>query len=993
MSKGTSQTDKRLTALSTQHFKVDERSMTSLYEEVQHMAKAIRFYESSGKESTQDWSPFFRDAQRYFKIMLQSKDQAESLQGGQDCPPHLALLIAFIKLYGYTQEKLNDLTSWHLDFFYTKVLGEKKKRAVPDSVYVFVELARNIGQYLLPKGEKLLAGKDLQGENVIYTTDHEISLNHTTITQLKALHHSSQEDSSIYSFPVVNSADGYGKALEQGQGWFPFGDVRKTAKISAEIGFGLMSPMLLLKEGKRRITIEFMLDFDKRKLPDAIVTSDHLVVQITSAKQWLTKNVKDFSHDRKKINLVVELDEVDPPVVPYDKAIHGYSMNPSKWPMLKVVFMPGYTFSHYVSLQSVRFSNITLTTEVEGATSLVVKNDYGELDVNKAFHPLGFTPVRGSNFFVGIPETYTKPLQKTVLRLTWKGLPENLKIYYEGYLGPTNSLVREKEDYKVRASVRFQKKWLDLPNPDDPSGEYSLFDESITLHFAGNRDAKHEDPNNENGLIRLTLSSPLNAFGHTLYPAVYAKAIITQLQNKDAPIPNEPYTPVVEYIEASYTSTETMNVGQGDNGSFQYFHLKPFGLERVDDDHKAAKSLPLISDEFHQGGSLYIGFQNFSPPQQLSLFFEVKEVTLAEKPNPGYFYLSHSSWKPLTGNQILTDTTRGLKQTGMLVLNLPEDLSSRNPSMPTGNFWIMVGVKNSAESFDQIMNIRTNGVSCTLLLKDPDELEKITVLPPLSISAPLKKIKEIKKIEQPYSSFGGRATETEDAYFLRVSERLRHKMRGISAWDLERIILGQFPEIYKVKCIQHNDANGNVQPGSVHVIVIPYINPYNKTKILKPFVTSSLLRSIHEHIQKLTSPHVKFEISNPDYEEIKVVAKINFNSQVDAGYYIKKMQTDLQYFLSPWAFRKTDDIQLGSSLYKSSIIEFIESRPYVNFISTIQVLTNDKEVEGQLITLNEKTIMISSETHDIEAIGPDGAKCQTNQGIEEMIVDINFEVQ
>jgi hypothetical protein len=347
----------------------------------------------------------------------------------------------------------------------------------------------------------------------------------------------------------------------------------------------------------------------------------------------------------------------------------------------------------------------------------------------------------------------------------------------------------------------------------------------------------------------------------------------------------------------------------------------------------------------------------------------------------------------LYGNQILSDTTRGLKQTGIILLNLPEDMSSRNATMPKDNYWIMIAVKDRAENFDQILNIRTNGVSCTLLMKNSDELEKVEKIPPLSITTPLKKIKEIKKIEQPNSSFGGRPTETTDDYFLRVSEKLRHKMRGVSAWDIERIILEQFPEIYKVKCLQHVDANNRIRPGRVHVIVIPFVNPRRETKILKPFVTNSTLTTIKEYIQKLTSPHVKLIVTNPEYEEIKIVAQINFSSQVDAGLYIKKMQTDLQYFLSPWAFRENNDIQLGSKLYRSSIIEFIESRPYVNFISTIQVLTNNTVIDEQVIDVDEKTIIISSEEHQIEAISSDGSRCQANQGIEEMIIDINFEVQ
>ena len=37
----------------------------------------------------------------------------------------------------------------------------------------------------------------------------------------------------------------------------------------------------------------------------------------------------------------------------------------------------------------------------------------------------------------------------------------------------------------------------------------------------------------------------------------------------------------------------------------------------------------------------------------------------------------------------------------------------------------------------------------------------------------------------------------------RISERLRHKGRAITRFDYERITLEQFPEIWKVKCINH----------------------------------------------------------------------------------------------------------------------------------------------------------------------------------------------
>ncbi|HTF20026.1 MAG TPA: hypothetical protein VK658_18260 [Chryseolinea sp.] len=950
------------------------------------MAKALRFYDGVDRESTYDWSSFFPNAERFLDI-ISSTSSIAALEA-HDCPPHLALMLAFIKQYGQVQDQLNGLTSTHLDFFYTKVIGEKRKNAIPDKLYIFIELARNISQYILAKGEVILAGNDSSGKRITYTTDNQVALNHTTISQLKAIHHSSQNDTSIYSFSTVNSTDGYGKPLPPGQGWYPFGDVNRNAKIAAEIGFGIMSPILLLKDGRRRITVSFSLSTDKKWHRDEMLTSDYFVAQITSGKQWITKNVKEFSYDNKKLTLVVELGEVDPETSPYDKSVHGYALAETNWPMLKVVFMPGYTLGSYKHLQTIQFTSITLRAEVEASTALAVRNDYGELDINKTFYPLGYTPVRGSNFFVGIPETYTKPLELIKLRIKWKGLPENFKIYYEGYKGSTNSLVKGKEDYKITAAVRYKKKWHDIP-----SGEYELFGDEMVLPISTDRSRMQDDPENENGLLRLTLSSPAAAFGHSLFPAVYAKAIITQLQSKDAPIPNEPYTPVIEYIEADYLSSDTIELGPGTKESFQYFHIKPFGLEAVELIQGGIKQVSFISGEFDQAGSLFIGLQNVEPPQQLSLFFHIREVTLRDKPEPKYSYLSPTGWKPLEAKQILSDSTAGLTQTGLLVVNLPADLTARNSTMPQGIYWIRVSVSTEAESFDQILDIKTNGVSCTLSSGSTDSFVNQMTVAPNSVTGLEKKRKEIKRLEQPYSSFGGQTGETESAYFQRVSERLRHKVRGISAWDLERIILDQFPDIYKVKCIQHSDSNGNTLPGTILIIVIPYVDPLADVKVLKPFVPNSMLRKIHEHTEKLISPHAKLIITNPNYEEVKISAKVNFKNQVDTGSYIRQLQIDLQRFLSPWAFRKANDIQLGSSIYKSSIIKFIEGRPYLNFISSIQISANGQNVEGELISLDEKTIMISSERHDIEATGHEGARCQANQGIQEMIVDINFEVQ
>src|SRR4026207_1789832 len=165
MNKGTSQKERGLAALNTEHFKVDDRSVNDLLQEAQQLAKSLKFQQSKEKTPS-DWTPFFEDAERYLQHLFDAmrKEKPPS----SDCPPHLALFLAFLKLYGYTQSQLNELTSAHLNFFYSKILGENRKKAIPGRVYVFPELQKNVERYQLHEGEKLSAGKDKTGGDIIY---------------------------------------------------------------------------------------------------------------------------------------------------------------------------------------------------------------------------------------------------------------------------------------------------------------------------------------------------------------------------------------------------------------------------------------------------------------------------------------------------------------------------------------------------------------------------------------------------------------------------------------------------------------------------------------------------------------------------------------------------------------------------------------------------------------------------------------------------------
>ncbi len=61
---------------------------------------------------------------------------------------------------------------------------------------------------------------------------------------------------------------------------------------------------------------------------------------------------------------------------------------------------------------------------------------------------------------------------------------------------------------------------------------------------------------------------------------------------------------------------------------------------------------------------------------------------------------------------------------------------------------------------------------------------------------------------------GGAPAETEAAFRARVSERLRHRQRLVTAWDAERLVLDAFAQVSKAKCFPALDLDGRaVAPG------------------------------------------------------------------------------------------------------------------------------------------------------------------------------------
>ena len=982
---GTSRKERSIDALDPSSFRLDSRSLSDIYMETRQFSKAVTF---SG-EGLQNWQSLFDEGLMY----LNDTDKEKQVPyPDQACPPHLALFIAFLKLFQAVQLEFNSLTEEHLLFFYMKILRQRAYPMIGDKVYVFPELARNADQFLLGQGTGFTAGKGPNKQDIVYRTERDIYLNKAVVSQVHAIYNSKKSRESPYIFhnlPELEiefaGADPEG-GTRSNYGWFPFGNPQ-WRKQTATMGFGIYAPVLQLEEGDRHIEVVLKMEDQLNSLLKGtpINTSDWKVHYYTE-KGLHSKPISSFEVQNDELIFKVQLTKGDPPL----NSFSILEKHNARSPCLRFVLGSEYPYSFYAILQKVMVKKVLVNVVVKGMEAFMITNDYGLLDAKQSFLPFGYNPVAGSNLYVHTSELKYKKLTAASLSIEWKGLPENFKAYYEGYLGLTNSLVEGKEDFKIKLAIRKNREWITVLNVNDM--HFDLFQDRIAFKIEPEVYDEVAAPNykTDDGMLKITLTAPKRAFGHNLYPTVYTRAIMAQVQNKEEPIPNPPYTPTIENIKMDYEASESLDLTGMETGIPPFFHIEPFGFKIID---KGSVPFPLFSTEYNAGGQLYLGISDLHVPEQLTVFFEIREENILERPAVYISYLNAKGWEKLSKNQILSDTTLGLKQTGIVTINVPADASHWSDRMPKGLHWLKFEAAAFPERFDRIISIRTNAVHCVLDVAESDPAYEVNTLAPGKIGALQKKNTQIKKIEQPYPSFGGRPEETNPAFFTRISERLAHKNRGLNNWDIEHLILQNFPEIYQVICNPHTNARGEKSAGCLHIITIPKVGYRDYKIVRKPLASLALLERIRTFLRARISPHIKLSVGNPNYDVLQVHARVNFKDEVDTGYYLKKLERAIKAFLSPWVFDPEQKLEMGTILYKSSLIKFLELQPGINFIAQLKLYKNGIMVETDEVFTRRHSILISADSHHILTVEPDTLICQTNQGISQMIVDINFQVE
>ena len=474
---GTSQHQRFIEALEPASVDVHGFSLRDWMHFAYDFAGKIRYFHLSDDQThAGNWQAFFKSANEIEEFLKDAalvdgeswlpeneRERISEEQPRGNYEPHMALFLSFLKLMKFPQQQLNQLGKRHLDFYYKEVLQLSKKPAVPHRVHLIFELAKNAVHDILPKGTLLEGGKDKNGKPILYATTGELVVGKAKVASLKSIYH--EAGKTIRYAEKTNSLDGMGTEFgEENPQWNGFGNQRWP---SASPGFALASHVLLLKEGKREVTVDITLAENTfpADFPDIETVQTAILPLLSGEKEWMEPS--DFevtntpSSGNRKLSLTLLLDAAADAVVAYDPEIHEERFN-TDLPVLRILIdtESEHGYALYAALKEAVVREVNFGVEVNGMRDLKLENDMGRLDGSKPFFPFGTMPEKGSGFYIGSAEIFQKYWDAIKLEIRWKNKPASLKDHYEAYKGTNVPAVEGDAYFTVKARYIKHNQWF-----------------------------------------------------------------------------------------------------------------------------------------------------------------------------------------------------------------------------------------------------------------------------------------------------------------------------------------------------------------------------------------------------------------------------------------------------------------------------------------------------------------------------------------------------
>ncbi|MHA7056520.1 baseplate J/gp47 family protein [Aquimarina sp. M1] len=885
-------------------------------------------------------------------------------------------------------------------------------------------------------------------------------------------------------------------------------EVINTLK-SANLGFAVTTPVLLLKEGHRTITLFQQLAVDEERFAKLKKLFDKGVISIylSNKDQWftprqvtielgdflksplgqplsevtiegntltITSNADDLFEDIQKDKMVVDTDGIiyrilsdivdksmplrkigtlaDTPksitlyeasqvfvnaiktkiqLTPEDHAVTGIEAKDTtdfintKTPSIVMMVNPEVVHqlhkqtdtSVYDCLMDLAIQKIGLTVSVTGLQNIILQNDQSTLNPKKPFEPFGFEPeVRDGLYFTN-EEIAQKAITNLQVHPEWINKPDDFVAHYDNYwkveqdtLTPKNEHKKVKSNLDFTTDVFIYHNFNELPVKEQlplfPEGELINID-NIPAFLQKTRpgyqykpieilDTDQREVTDWQRYFKIELSG-IN-FQHTLYNDLFVKQALTTTEGIKKLKVTAPYQPKLKSLKLSYTAETDIVLEDGTTADDQQvFHIHPFGY-RAQQVDTGVTLLPKYQDN----GSLFIGISQCAPPQVMNILFQLAEGTAdadVTKPTVVWSYLKNNEWITMDPSTIISDTTNGLQNSGIVRIRMPEDATKGGTMLSDQLHWFKISVPKDIQGIADTIAIKTQAVQAVLTSDQVAITHFTTPLKEESVTEPQEFIPQIKSVSQPFTSSQGKPAEEGPHFNQRISQRLRHKNRALTMWDYEHLVLDAFPEVYKVKCLP-----AIKELGKVTITVVPDIRKSLPFRPFGPKVAANTLARIQQFLNKRAPDVVEVSVSNPVYLQVVTRCTVKFNSGSDTVFYKAKLIEEIKRFLSPWAFDDPQDIHLGGTLDAGVLVNFIAERSYVDFVANLKLFqsTSGKDFtdvtslphqKNAVIPNEPNMVIVSAANHFIDIADENTYDEDAQKGINHMIVETDFEVE
>lgn len=932
----------------------------------------------------------------------------DSLNNNQNHKAHTGLIFTFLKLFQTVQLDLNAISKKHLDLFYRELLHQEPQDVTPSTLYGVSEINNALEELNLSKGKLIKAGQYKDGKDILFKTTEDLKLNNIILSHLstsflsrtKTFEYNSRFNLVSGIFTKIH-ATSFSEVQEFNKNNALFSTLGEEQKFLtetemnmnyADVGFIIASPTLQMGVSNRKVVIDISFDANsisylsdllidiatKRKLNEELVFNEifdkAFLLSYTSISGW--QPIEKFEviapqdWTTGKISIQFELNKKYKAFSSVNHEIHGTTIN-TAYPVLKFTINQQNFYNAYSFLNGMKIDQIDINTEVSELKNLQLLTNSEIVDPNSSFQMFGNSPRVGSYLLIGSHELFNKNLSEINISWEFENLPiehDNFESYYKEY---PQKFDNQSFKFSLFTLSDFSYKGaqptemvFDVFNEDDANNllknqSYSNISldgfNIIPDYHLKEPILKNYTNDLETGFLKLELVSPKSGFGFNSYHKVYADAITNNALKKvkkgdpvKIEIPNEPFSPEINNLNIGYKSSTSIifnqkNFAQNNFSEDNSFHLiSPYGVVDTFKNKTIYDDSIVYNLQFE--GELVIGFSHCQPAKTINLLFEIvkSESTNYEfSRKMEWFYFSAEGWKKLPIENLMYDQTQNLMRTGVLSLKVPKDITTDSSLFEKNKCYFKVCSKSKSDQFSLIKTIRTNAFSAIEVISDNPE-NRITVIPANSVGGFVENVKGIVSVKQPLQTVPGRKKENEIEFYSRVSELIRHKNRPITKWDFEKYVLHNFPWLSHANCFSSEDAGD----GNIRLLCIKRIDPFQNIDEVK--LSASEMKEIESFVKKVSSPFAKIKVINPIFEDLWLKCKVIFKD-ISNGNGVEELSRDLFNFLCPWLRDDKAAYNLGAQIKMIDIVNFVKSRSYIEFVTSISVIhlkkTKDNKIE------------------------------------------------